>query len=57
MKQDAIPYENMGKGYCFTKHIRMTCMHLQHCRSYIDCFTFELSKLRFRGHNIQRPRV
>ena len=30
----------------------MTCMHLQHSTSYIDCLSFELSKLRFRGHNI-----
>ena len=28
----------------------MTCMYLQHSRSYIDCLAFELSKLRFKGN-------
>ena len=29
----------------------MKCMHLQHSRSHLECLTFELPKLRFRGHN------
>ena len=30
----------------------MTCMHLQHSRSHLDRLAFELSKLRFRRHNL-----
>ena len=37
----AIPYDSMS-----LQSTRMTFLHLQHSRSYLDFLAFELSKLR-----------
>ena len=30
----------------------MTCMHLPHSRSHLDCLAYDLPKLRFWRHNL-----
>ena len=46
----AIPYDS--KSCYILQSTRMTWIHLQHSRSHLDSLAFELSKLRFRGHNL-----
>ena len=36
----------------YIQRARMTCMHLQHSKSYIGFMAFEISKVRFRGQFI-----
>ena len=57
MKQEVWWVQSLMKVYYellyLIKHSTvMKCMYLQLSRSYTDCLAFELSKLRFRGHNL-----
>ena len=48
----AIFYDSMS--YYILLSTRMTCMHLQHSKSFLDCLTFfnYVPKLRFQRHNL-----